>query len=618
MTGSNPDDIFNDFRSGKIDKSYAINNLFSILRNSKNDQLRIQIIELLINNFLDEGVDILKWVIMNEKSQDCLLEFYQNLERSNSKKAENLKNLLLDTIGTNFIDRFKVNREEAYVIGLLDMPGYKVRTSEEGSWPHYISFTVEEEHVVGIFGFEIFPDLKLVKMFTKLRKLETYVTGTSDLKQLKHLKNLEYLKFDCVGISEGNGLQDFTSLKNLKELHLIDITSINFIKSMEGLKNLVNLEKLSITGEDTYEYRGEITTIQELENLVKLKELKLYSNKISEIECLDKLKNLELLDLGGNNIEKINGLNNLINLKELNLSNNHISQISGLESLTNLEILDLSNNKITKIEGLYNPKKLKKLYLCNNKLVKIQGLSNLSNLEELDIRNNEIEELRGLESLINLENLFIDGKKLSNIKYSNSMQGTWGVHHPDIFVESCRRIKIGDLTELDGYSTEELIDLYKNKKLHKRFWKGIESFILERGNDDLLLSFYELVVKTFPDRKLVWQLLASNYEKKKNQDKHIVALENIVLINPKDHKVWNKLVSLYYEKNDFHKVLDTYKRITVAFPLESKGWFDLANIYFENKKHKEALGAINRSLSLDSKYKAAIELKTTITKKFEK
>lgn len=57
-------------------------------------------------------------MISNEKSADCLFEFYESLKRNNNEEARKLKNLLVDNIGEAYIERFKVNREEAFIIGL--------------------------------------------------------------------------------------------------------------------------------------------------------------------------------------------------------------------------------------------------------------------------------------------------------------------------------------------------------------------------------------------------------------------------------------------------------------------------------------------------------------------
>lgn len=126
-------------------------------------------------------------------------------------------------------------------------------TSEEGPWPHYITFTVEEGHVVEIYGSEIYPELNLLKAFSNLKRLIIHYSDIDDFKHLGNLKSLENLQLEYVSALNGNGLQDISSLKNLKELHILDTTGMKFIKSLRGLESLTNLEKLSITGGETHE-----------------------------------------------------------------------------------------------------------------------------------------------------------------------------------------------------------------------------------------------------------------------------------------------------------------------------------------------------------------------------
>ena len=119
MSNLNPAAIFNDFRSGKIDKSGVIDNFFSILKQSDEDEIKIQVIDFIIKNFLDEGLDILKWVITNELSPNCLFELYNLLEACEGEDNMQLRQFMEISIGRGFLDKFDLIPKEAMALELL-------------------------------------------------------------------------------------------------------------------------------------------------------------------------------------------------------------------------------------------------------------------------------------------------------------------------------------------------------------------------------------------------------------------------------------------------------------------------------------------------------------------
>ena len=90
-----------------------------------------------------------------------------------------------------------------------------------------------------------------------------------------------------------------------------------------------------------------------------------------------------------NEITKIENLDDLTKLKNLNLVLNKITKIENIEHLTNLERLYLHYNPITKIENIDNLTKLKTFYLCNSKF-SYKDPSNKEYIKKLKARGLEI------------------------------------------------------------------------------------------------------------------------------------------------------------------------------------------------------------------------------------
>jgi len=164
--------------------------------------------------------------------------------------------------------------------------------------------------------------------------------------------------------------------------------------------NSINLNKLDITI---------------LENLIFFiaKRTKFGMNE-NDVIYLNKC--LLYIDLSHNkiqNIEKnLNNLENLINLRELDLSHNRITDIKVLKNLTNLIKLDISYNDVTEIKVLENLTNLKKLNISHNPIQaqELSVLENLTNLYSLDINSLRI-------YIENIENVYhLNLEKLKNLK----------------------------------------------------------------------------------------------------------------------------------------------------------------------------------------------------------
>jgi len=177
---------------------------------------------------------------------------------------------------------------------------------------------------------------------------------------------------------------------------------------IENLENLINLRNLDLN-------ENQISKIENLNKLTNLNSLYLGCNKISKIENLKKLVYLRSLNLYENQINKIENIDLLINLERLLLFKNKISKIENLESQINLDFIDLSDNKIKKIENIGKLEILSGLFIDKNQISKIENLESQIKLDFLDLSDNEIRKVENLEFLEKIETLYLFSNPLNDI-----------------------------------------------------------------------------------------------------------------------------------------------------------------------------------------------------------
>lgn len=146
MSDLNPSHIFNDFKSDKIDRISAINYMKAIIENMDDDSLRVEALKyiyqiegksgdlylflenilvsdsseriraiaaiVIIEDFLEKGLNVLKWVIEHENSMMCLEAVYRSSNIEKSKKSLKLIKFLEKTIEKRFSNLEYYEREE--------------------------------------------------------------------------------------------------------------------------------------------------------------------------------------------------------------------------------------------------------------------------------------------------------------------------------------------------------------------------------------------------------------------------------------------------------------------------------------------------------------------------
>lgn len=361
MPLSEPKETYNDFLSGKIDKSSVISYYISLIEKSNKDRIRIDALKFLGKLGLKSDLyfKLLEYLLIADEDNGIKTYASKLLINNFPNRACNPIQWALENLDWDSIN----NDSKIALCSILR----NIRIMKN---PKLIPLLNLKEHVA------VNNEVYLVK-HNILNLNNLGITSIREIEGLEKLTNLNELYLS------GNKISDIQELEHLTKLKVLDLSSNN-ITQMQYLDTLSNLNQL-------YLNNNEISNINGLDNLIKLDFLHLDSNNIAKIEGLNYNKNLHTLYLSHNHITEITNLSSLTNLFFLALNYNKIKKIKGLENLINLRVLRLNDNKLTQIDGLSNLNKLKTLNLANNKITKIAG-SNLPPLFCFNIDNNQIAE----------------------------------------------------------------------------------------------------------------------------------------------------------------------------------------------------------------------------------
>jgi hypothetical protein len=241
---------------------------------------------------------------------------------------------------------------------------------------------------------------------------------------MEQLENLETLSINLEGKFDTVDFTPLVSLSNLKTLALKG-TFVNMY-NLKGLKQLVNLEKISIYWKEKILTEVDFTL---LASLPKLESLRI-GGYITRLPDLTKLTNLQAIligdmatsamlesleGIGAPNVRKIEirnqkninsfaPLNNLFFLEDLEISipKKKEYKIADMENLPSLKHFGVSMGKID-LQGIENMSALEVLVLDYCEPFNIEGIGKLSNLNFLSI--NIISPEPSLEFLRNMPNL---------------------------------------------------------------------------------------------------------------------------------------------------------------------------------------------------------------------
>lgn len=285
----NPKKIYEDFKNNNIDRFTAAKLLKSLIENSditsiriesltileklnlytfkfienllisdSNTQIRLNAANIIKNNFIEKGLDPMKWVIQYETDIDCLESILDTL-------------VIIDNIESRLIliNEIKKIRKEKYLDKSKRINNKKFKRSIKKVLKErkYESFSHEELAQI-IINFKIIAALTQ-KFYSVYYELENALVVKLDLADVEY--EVRGWKADFKNnITE---ISDITGLKYLKQLKYLDISN-NLITNVKDLLNVENLSSLLIS-----------------------------NNKIADIENLDyfkKMPNLVYLDISDN------------------------------------------------------------------------------------------------------------------------------------------------------------------------------------------------------------------------------------------------------------------------------------------------------------------------------
>ena len=284
-----PAEIFNAYKNKELDMSTTMRNLIAFIENSAQEQERVEAIEVLgkmglkaenifkfleqlslsdsneavraeaikivINNFLDLGVRVVKWLIKNEKSANCLMMAYHTLEAKNNEKSVQLMKEMVNIIGEKYIKDNGLVPREAMVMGLLEMMS-DVEVIDERTYYEMVedhcSFYVRDGFVssLNLIGIdcEIFD---LLYLLPHLQWLDLDVNA-KEINNVEKLIELRYLYLRAPLLKP----VDLSALVNLSELVVV-WTPLSMVKGIESLSSLVSIsfEDTEISESEEKKYR---------------------------------------------------------------------------------------------------------------------------------------------------------------------------------------------------------------------------------------------------------------------------------------------------------------------------------------------------------------------------
>jgi Leucine-rich repeat (LRR) protein len=239
----------------------------------------------------------------------------------------------------------------------------------------------------------------------KLELLQMDNTKVSDLKPLSKIISLQKIYADNSGVSLSVASQfadanpeclvvfqtyeNTNWWKNLpEEWKQIFLNQMSFtgVPDKIQLQQIAFLDKLTISG------NIQITDLQPVLHLSRLKQLEFSDTRISGLEVLQSMKQLKIIHMSKNPVSDLTPLSGLTGLQELDISNTQVEELEPIQNLTNLETLKFSGTLVKNLKYISRMVNLKVVEMYNTRVSSLDVLEPMRGLTNLKIFNTKISE----------------------------------------------------------------------------------------------------------------------------------------------------------------------------------------------------------------------------------
>ena len=170
------------------------------------------------------------------------------------------------------------------------------------------------------------------------------------------------------------------------------------VKNAASFSELENLTKLGLYGNDGAE---KLSFLKKLTKLKKFGYRNMNCESIAPVSYLKMLTELSL-DVPAKAVPELSPLQELTKLKSLRVGYGSFRDLSALKKMKNLRELEIDNHYLTDISALKKLKKLESLTLSRTENVKAADLAELKQLSSLTLNNVK---MRDVDSISKLEEL---------------------------------------------------------------------------------------------------------------------------------------------------------------------------------------------------------------------
>ena len=275
--------------------AFKTENIFKILENhlisDKNPLVRNAAVVAIINHFLKEGLNSLKWVITHDDSplvMKTLFEFLtkfkeQPLEYLNKKLTKWMEKFAAEVGVVMEEAKFFLDLEalfadgnESYEIDTSMYKYFKILTDFKSGKPWLV---LKDEHVETL-NFNYF-NWKFLK--ENKENIESIMKLSSPDLFLRSFQKLNLMYNDSIKIPE--------SIGSLKSLKVLNLSRNKIISIPNSIGSITSIESLNLSHNIIEEISDSICTLSSLKKLdLSHNKIKKIPNSISNLECLRELK----------------------------------------------------------------------------------------------------------------------------------------------------------------------------------------------------------------------------------------------------------------------------------------------------------------------------------------